>query len=98
MKYTKDQIEALTPFAEKLVKEINSNLEDNLEYAYGEVSKKEYSDYEKKVKKYIKENKVENMVEYLVEWGEINEVPFEDIEEEFEMDDECFGFPELPCD
>lgn len=97
MKYTKDQIEALKPLAKKWVDDINKNLEDNLDYCYGSCSKEEYKDYERAVKSYIKKNTVKDMLGYIVEWGEVNEVPFENIEDEFDIDEGCFDFPESPC-
>lgn len=97
MNYTQKQIEDLKSFAEKLVNEINENLNDNLDYVYRRLSREDYSEYADEVKEFISENTVESMLEYIVDWGQTNEVPFEELEDDFEIDDRCFGIPELPC-
>jgi len=45
MNYTQKQIEDLKSFAEKLVDEINENLNSNLDYVYRQVSREAYSEY-----------------------------------------------------
>ena len=97
MNYTQKQIEDLKPFAEKLVNEINENLNDNLDYVYRTLSREDYNEYADEVKEFISENTVDSMLEYIVDWGQTNEIPFEELEDEFEIDDDCFGIPRLPC-
>ena len=62
MNYTQKQIEDLKSFAEKLVNEINENLNDNLDYVYRRLSREDYSEYEDEVKEFISENTVESML------------------------------------
>jgi len=97
MNYTQKQIEYLKPFTEKLVNEINENLNDNGDYVYRKVSREAYSEYADEVKEFISENTVDSMLEYIVDWGQTNEIPFEELEDEFEIDDDCFGIPRLFC-
>ena len=97
MNYTQKQIEDLKSFAEKLVNEINENLNDNLDYVYRTLSREDYNEYADEVKEFISEYTVDSMLEYIVDWGQTNEIPFEELEDEFEIDDDCFGIPRLPC-
>lgn len=97
MKYTQEQIEQLKAFAQKKVDGHNESVTDNLQRAYGIASKEDYKMLEKETNKFIRGNTLANMLELIVEWGEDNEIPFVDLEDEFEnlYDWEGHDFPEI---
>jgi hypothetical protein len=98
MKYTKEQKQSLRELAESIVEEINANLRSNVKEVYGKSDLKEFERYSNEVDEYIKENTVGGMLEYIIEYGEDNEIPFDELEGEFwdNVDQEVFGFPECP--
>jgi hypothetical protein len=97
MKYTAEQIEQLKTFAQKKVDEHNEMVTDNLQRAYGRASKEDYKMLEKETDEFIRANTLVDMLELIVEWGEDNEIPFGDLEDEFEnlFDWEGHNFPEI---
>jgi hypothetical protein len=101
-KYTKLEIESLTPLAEEMVKELNFDLARNLEDVYQNIHRYLLDDKgatikrcEKEAKAFRKSNTLESMVKYIKEWGEDNDVPIEELRETFkdEVDWEVFGLP-----
>ena len=60
-------------------------------------SKEDYKMLEKETNKFIRGNTLANMLELIVEWGEDNEIPFVELEDEFEnlYDWEGHDFPEI---
>ena len=97
MKYTTEQIEQLKDFAQKKVNEHNDSVTYNLQSAYGRASREEYKILEKETYEFIKRNTLKDMLEVIVEWGEDNEIPFDDLEDEFEncFDWGGYDFPEI---
>ena len=98
MKYTEEQKESLRGLAGSIVEEINANLRSNVKEVYGKSDRAEFERYSNEVDEYIKENTVEGMLEYIIEYGEDNEIPLDELKEEFwdSVDQEVFGFPECP--
>lgn len=97
MKYTTEQIEQLKTFAQKKVDEHNETVTDNLQRAYGRASKEDYKMLEKETDEFIRTNTLVDMLELIVGWGEDNQIPFVDLEDEFEnlYDWEGHNFPEI---
>ena len=97
MKYTTEQIEQLKTFAQKKVDEHNEMVTDNLQRAYGRASKEDYKMLEKETDEFIRTNTLVDMLELIVGWGEDNQIPFVDLEDEFEnlYDWEGHNFPEI---